>query len=173
VAEIPPIDVSDPPEPAPVIPLRAPATLGSELKVVRGGNHCQHRTVLIDDNKRTVECGDCNALLDPFAELSKVAHRHERIAYELKAAKRETKALAGRIELMKRVESSARARLKRFVDELPTKYQLNELLEETLRAWEREGKIIISQVQVLTPDGARDAARRLVKLAREAEKSGG
>jgi hypothetical protein len=74
---------------------------------------------------------------------------------------------------MKRVESSARARLKRFVDELPTKYQLNELLEETLRAWEREGKIIISQVQVLTPDGARDAARRLVKLAREAEKSGG
>ncbi len=169
---LPPIDTSDPPEPAPVIPLRAPATLGSELTVVRGGNYCQHRQVLIDDNKRTVECGSCGALLDAFKELSNVAHRHERIAQELAAAKRETKALTGRIDLMKRVESNARARLKRF-GEVPSRYQFNELLEQTLRAWERDGKVIISQVQVLTPDGARDAARRLLKLAREAEKSGG
>lgn len=169
MAEIPPIDISDPPEPAPVIPLRAPATLGSELKVVRGGNHCQHRRVLIDDNKRTVECGDCKALLDPFAELSKVAHRHERIAYELSSAKRETKALQGRIELMKRLESNARSRLKRHVDELPSRYDLDSLMCGTLAAWEREGRVIIAEPRVLTPAEAREAAKRLVKLAREAE----
>lgn len=173
MAELPPIDISDPPEPAPVIPLRAPATLGSELKVVRGGNHCAHRRVLIDDNKRTVECGDCNALLDPFQELSKVAHRHEHIAYELKAARRESKALHGRIDLMKRLEANARSRIKRLVGEVPDKQALDDLLDGTLRGWARQGRVLIAERKIFTPSEARDAARQLIKLAREAESAGG
>jgi hypothetical protein len=170
VADLPPIDVSEPPEPAPVIPLRAPVTLGSELQIVRGGGYCGHRRVLIDDNHRTVECGDCNALLDPFAELSKVAHRHERIAFDLKAAKRETKALTSRVDLLKRIENNARARLKRLVGELPTKQDFDDLLDDTLRAWSHDGRVMFGG-KALTPDGAREAARHLNKLAREAEEA--
>ena len=173
MAEIPPIDVSDPPEPAPVIPLRAPATLGSELKVVRGGNHCQHRRVLVDENKRSAECGDCKAQLDPFHELLRVAQRHERVGYELAAARRETKALQSRIELMKRIESNARSRVKRVVGSVPDKQDLDDLLDGVLRAWVREGRVVLVERKVFTPTEARDAARQLLKRAREAEKAGG
>ncbi len=172
MAELPPIDLSDPPEPAPVIPLRAPATLGAELKIKRGGGHCQHRRVLVDENKRTAECGDCKALLDPFQELLNVARRHERIGYELGAAKRETKALQSRIELMKRLEANARARLKRVVGDVPDKQDLDDLLDGTLRAWVRQGRVVIVERKVFTPSEARDAARDLIKRAREAERAG-
>lgn len=96
-----------------IVPLR-PTGEEPKFRMMRGGGVCFHKSRIIDDNARTVECATCKAVLDPFAELSRIASDHERFFNEEKRRKESVRGLAARYQTLKKLEANARSRLKRL-----------------------------------------------------------
>lgn len=72
---------------------------------------CTHNAVTIDEDTRTVECKDCEAVLDPFDFLVKCAYneahtfkRYEQLEKAIEARRREEKRLNEQIERLKRIK---------------------------------------------------------------------
>lgn len=96
------------------IELRPKDTSNLQLVVTRDGNWCQHKPVMVDERRRCAYCGTCKAPLDPFAELLKIANQHDRHASDIKHKKEEINGAQARLDLLKRLENNARARLRKL-----------------------------------------------------------
>ncbi len=94
--------------------LRRKDDLPFQLVVNNTGAHCSHVSRHVDARRRTVSCGECGAPLDTFGVLLDVAQDHDRFAQSLRRARIDSRAAEDRIELLKRLESNARARAKRL-----------------------------------------------------------
>jgi hypothetical protein len=94
--------------------LRPKNTADLHLVVKRDSNYCLHRPVIVDERKRCVYCATCKAPLDPFAELLKVANEHERYRNDMQEKKAETKGAQARLDLLNRLETNTRARLRKL-----------------------------------------------------------
>lgn len=94
--------------------LRPPGSIFAELVVDNTGKHCQHYPVHVDDRQRRVYCGTCDAPLDAFDELLRVARKHAGIAASRAHATAEVRAAQERLKLLKRLEQNAKARAKKY-----------------------------------------------------------
>jgi len=70
--------------------------------------YCLHRSVLVDDNARTVECSKCGANLDPFAVLLTYARDGDRLRWMYLEIQQANKT----IEELKAEERRVKARLR-------------------------------------------------------------
>jgi hypothetical protein len=112
-------DIPKPPDnvvelPTKATELRPPGSIFAELIVDNTGKYCQHHPVHVDDRQRRVYCGTCNAPLDAFDELLRVARKHEGIAHARAQATAEVRAAEARLKLLKRLEQNAKARVKKY-----------------------------------------------------------
>lgn len=103
---------------ADVVRLHPERDLGDEDAPVRTkpreSGHCPHRRVSLDHELHRVICRDCDKEVDPFKYLQRLAHDWERYAMHRKEAKRRADAAHERLVELLRLESNARARLKRI-----------------------------------------------------------
>ncbi len=114
-----PMATDEPPDnvrklPAPVAELRPKETALYSVSIKREAEPCAHHKSLVDDIARTVKCAKCGAPLDPFDRLFKLALEHDRRVSDAKHSRAELAALQKRIEMLERIESNARARLRRL-----------------------------------------------------------
>jgi hypothetical protein len=119
--------------------LRPKNTADLHLVVKRDSNYCLHRPVIVDERQRCVYCATCKAPLDPFAELLKVANQHERHLDDMKRKKVETSGALARLDVLKRMESNARARLRKLGVKT-SYYWLDGILDWAGRQAEKSGK---------------------------------
>jgi len=110
---IPPIDINN------LFEIR-PTNATLELIVSNAGQPCLHKRSNVDAGLRAVSCADCGAELCAFDVLLKVATHHQKRHEQLMELAIRIKATTSRLEQIKRLESNARARVKRLVgqDEL-------------------------------------------------------
>ena len=99
--------MSDEEDNLPVISLDA-------YRIERGSRYCSHASRIIDPNVRALRCDECGAQLDAFDCLLQIARDADHLAFRKKELKRQIAKLTARVEELKRVESNARARLKRL-----------------------------------------------------------
>lgn len=165
-------DFDEPRLPAEVIQLRPITGDAAELQVKQGQASCRHNSRLIDDEHRTVECASCGALLDAFAELSRVAHDHVRIFGNHARIQQETKTAEKRLLELARIEANARSRARRAGATVPSKWEMGEQVKGWLRVYHRDGRVIVNEERpsILSPGEARESARKLLQVADEAEK---
>lgn len=74
---------------------------------------CLHDHVSLDPEARTVTCGDCGGLVDPFTLILKWAKGWERLTRWQKEAERRRKLAQDRLAETLRLEKNAKARLRR------------------------------------------------------------
>lgn len=79
---------------------------GSQMTVAHSG-HCQHRQMVVDESKRTIECQSCGAVLDPFDVHMQYARRERSWRYW----DRERKQAEARVEELKAEEKRIKARM--------------------------------------------------------------
>jgi len=71
--------------------------------------YCRHGQVLLDDVARKVYCASCNAELDPFTVLLRIARDEMKLQYE----RREIAKLQHKLTALKNDERNTKARLQR------------------------------------------------------------
>ena len=77
-------------------------------------NECCHRGRFeVADLLLEVRCIECDALMDPYVVLRKIAHREVNFCYTLNALRLEKETLSKDVERMKAQRSSLRSQLKR------------------------------------------------------------
>ena len=109
------------------VELRPKATTSIELIVDNTGKPCLHHKTVIDRWQRRVTCKTCDATLDPFDVLLGLAQESARYSEDLARTKAEIRGASSRLELLKRLEQNARARVKKFGGNVTT-YHLDALL---------------------------------------------
>jgi hypothetical protein len=83
------------------------------LEIVKRAGFCNHGSLLLHGNTRTVECKRCGAFIDPFDALMSEAHRHTNHWYHGERLEREVAARAEELEKVKRQLKNAKAALAR------------------------------------------------------------
>lgn len=157
---------------AEVIQLRPRVPADQGLTVVRGSSHCGHRSMTLDSDLRAVTCRSCKGPLDAFDSLLYFARQWDRFREDRDHCQREIKASESRLDLLKRKENNARARAKRQFDDLPSKNEMDSLLDGHLYMWVRDGLLHVAfNRKALTAEQCRGVARALLKAARECEKA--
>lgn len=134
---------------------------------------CAHAAVDLDDNARKAECRYCKAPLDPFDVLVEFGRKWDRFRNDKQRCENEIKGAESRIEMLERSEKNARSRARRMFDDLPSKDEMQEMLDGRLYMWMSYKKDRIElgiNRKSLTPHQAREVDRSLLKLARECEK---
>ncbi len=92
------------PAPAPVIHLDP----GKQSEIRREGPYCRHRQYVLDEGRRSLECGSCGAPLDPYEVLLDYAQSERRwVHFETEARRAEA-----RLDELKAEERKVKARTK-------------------------------------------------------------
>lgn len=89
---------------------KAKATIeGPSSLTVRRSRYCSHWHVWVDENARTVQCQDCEAMLDAFTVLLGYAHKERHFAY----SRDELRKLGDKVDALTREERNIKARIRR------------------------------------------------------------
>lgn len=101
---------------APVVPIHPDRDLVDDDTPVQADrkSHCVHRKVRLDQDAHRVFCRECDAEVDPFAFLLRLAGDGDRYTRHRKEAHRRAVAAQTRLEEVLRLERNARSRLKRL-----------------------------------------------------------
>jgi hypothetical protein len=89
--------------------IRPDFTAKHSLVISHRTTFCPHRHVLVSEDDRTVECGACGAILDPFAVILMYAKEERSFAY----AKGCLAKLSKQVQELKAEEKRIKARLDR------------------------------------------------------------
>lgn len=82
---------------------------------VKRGKYCGHLyTKLVNAEQREITCGQCDAVLDPFDCLAKLAQHHTALLQERKQLDADIRARRATLDQLKTEERNTRARLKRL-----------------------------------------------------------
>lgn len=81
---------------------------------VPSAGHCLHRRVNLDTTAHRVLCRDCDREVDPFAVLVRLTGDWEHFARFRKESQRKAEEAHTRLKELIRLESNARARLRRI-----------------------------------------------------------
>lgn len=77
-------------------------------------NECYHHGRFeVEDHTMAVRCMDCDALMDPYVVLRKIAHREVNFCYQLNGLRDEKKRLTEEVTKLKAQRSSLRSQIKR------------------------------------------------------------
>lgn len=88
---------------------------GPEMTIRRGRTTmCQHRRMILDEDRRMVQCKDCDVYLDPYNVLYLWASRRMRFRHTLEALRAQRRDLVETVEGLRREERNVRARLRRL-----------------------------------------------------------
>jgi uncharacterized small protein (DUF1192 family) len=79
-------------------------------------NWCDHARITLDPYQRTVICGDCRQVLDPYDYLERNAKTLQRAWDNYRTASAKVSELNDRIGVLKAEEERTRARLRRLRD---------------------------------------------------------
>lgn len=74
---------------------------------------CQHMYVLVDEELRTLECEDCGVPVDPISHMVKQAYEEVQFCYTLDVLRQEASRLRESIDVLKKEERNAKARVRR------------------------------------------------------------
>lgn len=80
---------------------------------------CRHARIRLDEVARRVYCRECDAEVDPFAVILTWANDWARIANWRKEAARRRDLAASRLEEILRLETNARARMRKNFPDVP------------------------------------------------------
>lgn len=78
------------------------------------GKPCAHRLAWLNHEQRELRCRNCDALLDPFDFLVKLANDADHWVKTRKKAERQAHEAKARLEDLLRQEKNARARIRRL-----------------------------------------------------------
>lgn len=99
--------------------------LAAALKGIQPGleterGDCLHQgSFIVSDNTLEVTCKRCDAKMDPYDVLRKIAHRETNFCYTLTALRKEREQLAGEVEKLKTARSRIRRRVRKADDIQP------------------------------------------------------
>ncbi len=74
---------------------------------------CRHQRVELDEKNRTIECGDCGTLLEPFDWALRWADKLSRENQQVIQMRKERASLLKSLEVLRLEERNTKARLKR------------------------------------------------------------
>jgi len=115
--------------PLPVAQLRPKESALYSVTVQRDVEFCDHARATVDDVARTVRCAACKALLDPMDRLIRMAKDYDRRRRDYDNLVTEIKAQRERIAMLERMETNARARLRRLGVPRLEDWQLDQLIK--------------------------------------------
>jgi len=96
---------------------------------------CYHnKHIIVSEHARTVECEECEAVIDPFEFLMDWAKGNSRWEHDLKRLKDECKRIGKRIATLKRLERNAKNRCGKHM-KLPESWVLESLIEHGKMPW--------------------------------------
>lgn len=88
------------------------------LERERGGDCLHQGAFIVSDNTLEVTCKRCDAKMDPYDVLRKIAHRETNFCYTLTSLRQEREQLAGEVEKLKTARSRIRRRVRK-ADDIP------------------------------------------------------
>lgn len=76
-------------------------------------NFCIHPAYWINEENRHIRCQKCNAIIDPFDLMLRIARKETRLANDVRLLRKEERQRRANIEKLIQIERNAKARIRR------------------------------------------------------------